>query len=316
MTEAITDQRSASQGAGLGWRLVDLAVAVARGLEGAKKRPGQPFWLVVPAVILIGVLALGIAQMIWMSFHSLDTVTNEQGGLSFSQYQDLLAGPSADVYLATLLRTIITALIVTVTAVTLALPTAYAIVSNRHRMWRRVALLLLLVPFLMGETVRTIGWVLIIGKNGALASFTGFLGHEVKLLGTPAAVWIGMVQVMYPLATLVMMPVMRRIDPDLERAALTMGARPWQVWTRIILPLARDGIVGASLIVLTLSMTEYLMPRILGLGKLPFVANTIQQMYLDRGNLNLGSALSTVLLVVVIAMILSIALLGRKRVPR
>ena len=92
-----------------------------------------------------------------------------------------------------------------------------------------------------------------------------------------------------------------------------MGARPWQVWLRIIVPLARPGILGASLVVATLSMTEYLMPRILGLGKLPFAATTIQQLFFSRGNINLGSALSAVLLVFVISMVVIIVFLGKER---
>ena len=117
---------------------------------------------------------------------------------------------------------------------------------------------------------------------------------------------------MFPIATLVMLPAVRRINPDLERAARTMGARPWQVWRRIVVPLARPGTWGASLVVLTLSMTEFAIPRILGLGKRPFVANSIQQIYLERGNpLNLGSAFSTVLLVTVVLMVMIVALFGR-----
>ena len=83
-----------------------------------------------------------------------------------------------------------------------------------------------------------------------------------------------------------------------------------------MLPLARPGIVGASLVVLTLSMTEFAMPRILGLGKRPFVANTIQQIYLERGNLNLGSAFSLVLLLTVVVIVVLVGFLGRERVPK
>lgn len=312
MTKISVDGEAAKESPGIGWRLLDFAVLASRR-RGANKKRRSAYPLVIPSILLIAILAVGLAYLIWTSFQSVDTNSNVQGGLSLDQYRNLFTGPSASVYRDTLLRTSIYALIVTVTAVCLAIPTAYAIVSIKRRLWRRIAMLLLLVPFLMGETVRAIGWVLIIGKDGVLSWVSRIFGFQIELLGSPFAIWLGMVQVMFPLATLVMMPAIRGISPNLEWAALTMGARPWQVWLRIIVPLARPGILGASLVVATLSMTEYLMPRILGLGKLPFAATTIQQLFFSRGNINLGSALSAVLLVFVISMVVIIVFLGKDR---
>ena len=298
---------------GLVWRVIDVLVAIGRRVRFQRTKPVVPYLLVLPAIVLIGLLAAGVSYMVWTSFHSLDTSTNTQGGWSLEHYRRLSTGPATSTYRGALTRTVVTSVIVMISAVVLAVPTAFTIVRIQTRRWRRVALVFLLVPFLMGETVRTIGWVLIIGNEGALTWLTDSLGHEVHLLGSATAVWIGMLQVMFPIATLVMMPAIRRINPDLERAAQTLGARPWRVWLRIVIPLARPGIVGAALVVLTLSMTEFAMPRILGLGRRPFVANTIQQIYLERGNLNLGAAFSVVLLVTVTAMVLLLGVLGKDR---
>lgn len=297
-----------------GWRIVDVLVAVGRRVRLGRARGLLPYLLILPAALLIGLLAVGVGYMMWLGFHSLQTLTSSGGGWSLDNYRRLFTGFAAASYRNALVRTIVTSLLVTVSAVILAVPVAYTIVRTQTRAWRRVALVMLLVPFLMGETVRAIGWVLLLGNEGALTWISRGLGHEVKLLGSSVAVWLGMLQVMFPIATLVMLPAVRRINPDLERAARTMGAKPFQVWRRVVVPLARPGILGASLVVLTLSMTEFAIPRILGLGKRPFVANSIQQIYLERGNLNLGSAFSTVLLVTVILMVMIVALFGRERI--
>ncbi len=134
---------------------------------------------------------------------------------------------------------------------------------------------------------------------------------KVELIGKPVAVWLGMMQVMLPIATLVLMPAVRRINPDLERAALTMGARPRQVWLRVIVPLAREGVVGAAVVVFTLSMTEFAIPAVLGLGRLPMVANAVQRLYFTNNNIYVGSAFSMVLIVVVTLFVLAIVRLGR-----
>jgi putative spermidine/putrescine transport system permease protein len=310
------DRRESASGrrdVAFGWRFVDILVAVGRKVSLGRARWVLPYLLILPAAVLIGLLAAGVAYMMWLGFHAFEN-SAASGGWSLDNYRRLFTGFAASSYRNALVRTTVTSILVTISAVALAVPTAYTIVRTQSRAWRRVALVMLLVPFLMGETVRAIGWVLLLGNEGALTWISRGLGHEIKLLGSSVAVWLGMLQVMFPIATLVMLPAVRRINPDLERAARTMGARPWQVWRRIVVPLARPGILGASLVVLTLSMTEFAIPRILGLGKRPFVANSIQQIYLERGNLNLGSAFSTVLLVTVILMVMIVALFGRERI--
>jgi putative spermidine/putrescine transport system permease protein len=313
-TETEKGARSGRRDVAFGWRIIDVLVAIGRKVSLGRARWILPYILILPAAILIGLLAAGVAYMMWLGFHTFQNLAAGSGDWSLDNYRRLFTGFAASSYRNALVRTTVTSILVTISAVALAVPTAYTIVRTQTRAWRRVALVMLLVPFLMGETVRAIGWVLLLGNEGALTWISRGLGHEIKLLGSSVAVWLGMLQVMFPIATLVMLPAVRRINPDLERAARTMGARPWQVWRRIVVPLARPGILGASLVVLTLSMTEFAIPRILGLGKRPFVANSIQQIYLDRGNLNLGSAFSTVLLVTVILMVMIVALFGRERI--
>jgi putative spermidine/putrescine transport system permease protein len=252
--------------------------------------------------------------MLWRGFHSFSPGENSEGGLSFDHYRELFFGYGSSFYLKTLGRTILVSIVVTLTSIMCALPVAYTITSTQNRRTRRFALIMLLVPFMMGESVRTIGWFLILGNNGALSWVTSFFGREIGLLGSIIAIWVGMLQVMFPIATLVLLPAMTKIDRDLERAARSMGGKSTQVWLRIILPLSRPGILSALLVVLTLSMTEFAIPRILGQGKHPFVANTIQQIYFERGNVNFGSALSTVLLLAVVVMVLTIGYFGKSRV--
>jgi len=297
----------------LTFRIFDVIIRATKGLKLGKKAYLFPYILVIPALLLIGTLALGILFMFWRGFHSFSPEENLQGGLSFDHYRKLFFGYGSSFYLKTLGRTILISIVVTITSIIFALPAAYAIAGTQNRRTRRFALIMLLVPFMMGESVRTIGWFLILGNNGALSWVTSFFGKEISLLGSIIAIWLGMLQVMFPIATLVLLPAMTKIDPDLERAAQSMGAKSMQVWLRIILPLSRPGILSSSLVVLTLSMTEFAIPRILGQGKHPFVANTIQQIYFERGNVNFGSAFSTVLLFTVVLMVLTIGYFGKSR---
>jgi putative spermidine/putrescine transport system permease protein len=295
----------------MGWRLVDAAVAIGQKLRLQRAQGGVPYLLLVPAVLLIGGLAGGVVYLGWLSFHSFDTFLARQGPLSLDSYRRLGTGVGASFYRQILLRTIVTSLLVTAGAVIAAIPVAYVVVRIQRRAWRVVALLFLLVPFLMGETVRAFGWLLLIGKGGAITWAFHRVGLNVELIGKPIAVWLGMMQVMLPIATLVLMPAVRRINPDFERAALTMGARPRQVWMLVIVPLAREGVIGAAVVVFTLSMTEFAIPAVLGLGRLPMVANAVQRLYFTNNNIYVGSAFSMILVVVVTVFVVAIVRLGR-----
>jgi putative spermidine/putrescine transport system permease protein len=297
----------------VGWRFLDIAVAGSRRVRLRRAQGGVPYFLLVPAVVLIGALAAGLAYLTWLSFHLFDPFLQQQGSFSLDNYRRLASGVGADYYRQTLIRTVVTSLAVTAGAVVAAVPVAYIVVRLQRRAWRVLALLFLLVPFLMGETVRAFGWLLLIGRGGALTWAFRQMGLNVELIGKSIAVWLGMMQVMLPIATLVLMPAMRRINPDLERAAVTMGARPRHVWLRVVAPLAREGILGAAIVVFTLSMTEFAIPAVLGLGKLPMIANAVQRLYFTNNNVYVGSALSLVLVLVVTVFVIAIVGIGRTR---
>ena len=122
-----------------------------------------------------------------------------------------------------------------------------------------------------------------------------------------------MIQVGLPIAVLVSLPAMRRINPDLERAAATMGASRWRTWVHVIVPLARPGLASAAIIVWVLSMTEFAMPQVLGLGRVPFVANELDTMFFFQNNAYVGSALALTLLVIVFLGLLLLTRFGYGR---
>ena len=284
---------------GIGWRLIDLAIALGARLRIGRLAPVQGYILIAPAFLLVSLLAVGIFYLGWLSIHAYDTFLWQQGPLSTEQFRRLVEPPSGDFYMQTLSRTLVISGLVTAGSLVLGFPVAYVIVRSRSRVLRVAILVLLLVPFLMGEIVRTFAWYMILSNRGALGWAAGLFGIEDGgLLGTPLGVFIGMMQVSVPLVALLVLPALRRIDPNLERAAATLGASPSRVWRHVLIPMAWPGIAAASVVVLLLNLAEYDMPAILGLGRLPFVANVIGDIYRLQQNLYLGSAFSLVLLAI------------------
>jgi len=304
------DQPNRDPDVAVGWRIIDGIIALRSQLRIDRLGRARPYLMLAPAVLLVSLLGVGIVYLGWLSIHGFDTFLLQQGPLSLEQYQRLVEPPSGEFYLRTLNRTLVLSFLVTAASIALGLPVAYFIVRTGSRALRVLTLVILLVPFLMGEIVRTFAWYLVLGNRGLLGWSASLFGFESGgILGTPLAVFIGMVQVSVPLAALLILPAVRRIDPDLERVASTLGASPSRVWGRVLIPLAWPGLAAATAVVLLLNIAEYDMPAILGLGRLPFVANVIGDIYTLQQNLYLGSAFSLVLLAISTSLILAPLLL-------
>jgi putative spermidine/putrescine transport system permease protein len=284
-----------------GWRIVDALVAFRARIAPLLRGGWIPYAMLLPALVLVGILVYGLGTLAWQSFHSFDAFRGTQGPASLDQYKRIYTGALSHAIFETIGRTVGLAVAATITNVALSLPLAYFIVRLRSNAWRFVVLILLLVPFLMGDVVRAFAWYILLGRHGVVRWILGGVGiDDVTLLGHLWSVWLGMIQVGLPIATLVLLPAMRRIIPDLERAAATLGASRWKTWRLVVVPLARPGLGSAAIICWVLSMTEFAMPQVLGLGRVPFVANELDTMFFFQSNSYVGSALALTLLVIVL----------------
>lgn len=307
------ERRSPAVHVGLTWVAAHALSRLLRRLPAGRLRTARPYLMIVPAVALVSLLGIGMLDLFWKSIHSFDAFLREQGGLSLEQYRRLFTGPETNFYRSVLLRTLAMSITVTASAVVIALPVTYFIVRIPSKRLRTLVMVLVLVPFLLGEMMRTFGWFLLIGPQGALAWAVSTLGIEqFRVVGTLSAIWIGQLQMLLPIAILVMLPAVRSIEPDLERAAQVLGAPPRTVWVRIVAPLARPGMIGAAAVVFTLNMTAYAAPEILGAGTKPFAANVLEEIFFFQNNPYLGSAAGIAVLAVVTLIVVFLVGLGMR----
>jgi spermidine/putrescine transport system permease protein len=116
------------------------------------------------------------------------------------------------------------------------------------------------------------------------------------LLYTPASIGIGIVYSYLPLMILPIYVSLERIDPAIYNAGADLGATPWRQFRRIVLPLARPGLIAGSIIVGVPAMGEYVIPEILGGGKTLMIGNIIANQFQETGNYPFGAALSVTLM--------------------
>ncbi|MFY8151748.1 MAG: ABC transporter permease, partial [Hyphomicrobiales bacterium] len=115
------------------------------------------------------------------------------------------------------------------------------------------------------------------------------------MIYTYPAVVFGLVQYMLPFAVLMLAPAMAAIPEEIELASESLGATWTETFRHVVVPMAKPGLVGAGIVVFTLTLTDFAMPAILGGGTNDFIANAIYDAFFRISDAGLGSALSILL---------------------
>lgn len=277
-------------------------------------KPWVTALLVAPAATLIGlVFILPFLLLVLLSFWrkapgslTMDTT------LSLDNYRRILTD---SFFLGGLWTTLWLSVLVTVLCAGLALPLARWIVRRAGR-YKGLLIGLSILPMVCGALLPTLGLVNLLSPlgvvNGALKSM-GLINTGLPLLGNVVGVAIGLVQAFLPLMLLPLIAAVERIPQDLEKAAMSLGARRVQVWRRVILPLMAPGLVAGSLLVFCAALTAFVTPQILGQGKVVTFASLAYQQASLVLDWPFAAALAMVMLLILLMTSAIAALLTRRR---
>jgi len=231
---------------------------------------------------------------------------NEFGSVRLGFTLDNYGEALSSLYLETFLRTIVFAVGCSAICLVAGFPVAYAI-ARRGGRFARVALGLIVVPYLASFLVKVMAWQIILSRGGPLDALAHALGSPdpVDLLDTPVAVVIGTVYVYLPIAVIAMTIVLERIPADLLQASRDLGASPASTFRHVTLPLARPGIATAALLTAVPMLGELVIPQLLGGGKGLLMGQAIATQYGQSQNYALGSAM-VVLLVLAVGVLVAV----------
>ncbi len=279
------------------WKLLDLAERLLVTIWPARLNKYVGWGFLLPALLLVGILLIGLGYIIEYSFHELDLATYRlKAEYSLTNYHTFINRP---VYLHILGRTMLASIIVTIITLILAFPYAYMLVRTRSAMMRKFLLIALFLPFFIGQVVRAYGWLIILGKQGFVNSILTSIGlPELDLIYNFQAIVFGLIQYMLPFAILLIIPAITSISEDFELASEGLGANWVSTFRHVVLPMAKPGLVGSFVVVFTLTMTDFAMPEILGGGTSDFIANAIYDSFFQISNPGLGAALSVLLVAI------------------
>lgn len=204
-------------------------------------------------------------------------------------------------HMQVLLRSIKLAAIATFLCVVLAYPLAY-IISRRNGFRRRTLLMLVMLPMWMNFLLRTYAWMTLLENNGIINRFIMFLGLEpVHMINTQGAVILGMIYNYIPFMILPLYTTMAKIGNDVIEAAQDLGANSWKIVTKVVFPLSLPGVSSGITMVFVPAVSTFIISKMLGGGTNQLIGDIIDLQFLGNTyNPNLGSAISLVLMVVVL----------------
>lgn len=261
--------------------------------QAADKRP----WLLLsPSLLAITLLVvIPMAFILVYSFYENVDLAVDRVAFQFGNWQELLTD---SYYHTAIWKTLRLSVIVTVLAAVLGYIPAYFIAMTKFRdKW--LLLLLLILPFWISFIIRTLSWIHIFGNQGALNGLFRMLGltdAPLSLMYNEFTVIVGFIHVFLPYMILNIYVSLEGIDENLEPAARTLGATPWQAFKEVTLPLSMPGLAAGCLLVFVLTGGSYVTPLILG-GPNDFLfGNLIYDAVVSELNWPMGATLSFTLL--------------------
>jgi putative spermidine/putrescine transport system permease protein len=272
--------------------------------------------LVVPACLLV--LGLLIGPMILMfriSLNQFDPTRLMVEAFSFDNYARAATDPY---YQQIILVTLGMALLCTVLTLAIAYPAAYWLGRLQSR-WKSLVVIATLFPLLVGNVVRSAGWMALFERDGLInvtLARLHLISSPLELMYTPKAVVFGIVAVVLPYMILTISAVIENIPRDLEDAASNLGASGLRTFWRVILPLSAPGVAAGSILVFVLCMNTYATAVLLGGPRFKMMAPAVFDQFVRGNNWPMGATLAFLLLAVTMSFTVfgSIAFARRYRV--
>ena len=219
-----------------------------------------------------------------------------------------LAAVGQSVYLKILWHSLYLALLCTVICLLIGYPAAYFLASKDFSR-NKTLFVLFLLPMWMNFLLRTYAMMSLMEDTGIINTLLKAMGLQpIEMIGTEGAVLVGMVYNFLPFMVLPIHTSLKKMDRRVIEAAEDLGANPVEVFKRVVFPLSIPGVISGITMVFMPAVTTFAISRLLGSGRFMLYGDVIEKQFLELNNWNFGSALSLVMMVLII---ISISLLNK-----
>ena len=252
-------------------------------------------WASLPFAVYA--LIFTIAPLILIIFYSF---TDQSGTLTLDNYRQFFNWDDP-VYLQVLWRSIKVAVISTLICLVLGYPMAY-ILSKMRPGLRDTMVFLFVLPMWMNFLLRTYAWMTLLERTGLINTLLGKIGiGPLDLMYTQGAVILGHVYNFLPFMILPIYNVLIKIDKSVIEAAQDLGGNKYVVFRKVIFPLSLSGVVSGISMTFMPAVSTFIISRLLGGGQQALIGDIIENQFKVVGNWGLGSAMSVVLMVLILA---------------
>ncbi len=264
----------------------------------------QGITLIAPSLLYLSIfMILPMVLVVILSFLTRGPYGNIVYRINLANYIRLID----PLYLRILGYSLSTAGFTTVFTILIGYPLAYYIARVPARQ-RSTLLFLILVPFWTNFIIRIYAWIMILRTEGFLNTFLinlGIIKVPLNILYTKTAVLIGMVYEFLPFMVLPLYTSLEKVENSQLEAAADLGARPWQAFLRITLPLSVPGMIAGSILVFIPAMGMFVVPDLMGGAKTILIGNMIRNQFLVSRDWPFGAAASMLLLVLTLVFTLA-----------
>jgi putative spermidine/putrescine transport system permease protein len=272
----------------------------------------SPLLLVAaPLAVLLVFFVLPNALLLSTSFLRSEA-QQLTGELTLENYWFLFSRP---IYQWAFARTFAVGACVGLLCVLLGYPLAYFLVRTRSR-WKGLLIALSLAPLLASVVVRTYGWYIILNRFGVandVLLFLNVISERIAFMPSTGAIIVGLTHALLPYTVLTIMGSLNGINPNLEQAAMSLGASRTRTFFHVVLPLSLPGIAGGLIHAFSIAISAYATPAILG-GPAPQVmATAIYGFMTQLLDWSIGAALAVILVLSSMALLYAAARIGAKQ---
>jgi spermidine/putrescine transport system permease protein len=286
--------------------LVFLSVRRTGGVKRSLFASPYTLWMVlftvVPVILITyyaltdstGAFTLDNFKNFWDSNYSVNKIYADMG----PQYAVLITRGTVNIGI--LVYSLWMALICTAICLLFGYPAAY-FMADRHMKYGAILVVLFIIPMWMNFLLRTIAWMSILEDSGLINTVLRWLGlPKAQLMYNNTAVLLGMVYNFLPFMVFPIYTSLTKMESRLLEAAQDLGANPTRTFWTVTVPLSIPGVVSGITMVFMPSVTTFFIPRILGGGNTMMFGDLIENRFLFQGNWNLGSALSLVMMALIL----------------
>lgn len=260
-------------------------------------------------------LVLPYGEMVVMSFRTPANGAPYGDAWTLANYGKAIGDPF---YLGVLFRTLGIGALITALTLLVSYPIALHLARVSDR-WHVLFYAFVVSPLLVGVLVRNFGWMIVVSFQGPLNQVLlalGLIDHPLRMLFNLPILVLALVHVFVPFMVLPIANALRNVDSALYEASASLGAKPYETFWRVTLPLSLSGVLAGTILVFVLAINAFVTPMLLGGQTIVMMSSIIIQQLIGAFAWPFGAALAMTLSVTMLIAISLLTLLARPMMRR